>query len=274
NAFPVGAHVVLRRTDGTTLSLEIVRPFLPFTKCLVYVVRPESSSVSDSLPPEVILKIYDPRYIDERIQSKKYGSSRVRTHVWTLEAEMEAVRYRQEIAEGKRPDDFTVHLLYKDGDAHPFLWEEDFYRYLKESSENEVAAFGRLRSLQGTVIPKFYGSGNVIPPPGTRAIEPPAVLLEYISGSMTLADYHNGHGVSERPNVIPSTIFRPLVDAVRRFKELGVYHGDISGKTILVSSAPSSSQANPEGGTLTRAVLINFGRAGVREDRESEEDWE
>ena len=61
NPFPVGSHVELQLTDGTSLSLQIIKPFLPFTKSLVYIARPETSS-SNGFPPEIILKIFDPRY--------------------------------------------------------------------------------------------------------------------------------------------------------------------------------------------------------------------
>ena len=254
NPFPVGSHVAMRLTDGTPLSLQIIKPFLPFTKSLVYLVRPETPS--NGLPPEIILKIFDPRYVDERTPpSSKHG---LRPRLWTLEAETAAAQYhRQEIAEGKRPDDLTVHVVYRDGEAKPYLWEEHFYRYFMVSSENEVDGLRRLISLQGTIIPKFYGSGNVLPLAHTRSIQPPAVLIEYIRGT-TLADYN----AAKLPN-LPFAIFRPLFDAIRKFKALGVYHGDVSDTNILVS--PSEAPV--------RAVLIDFGRAGVREDGESEEDW-
>jgi len=254
NPFPVGSHVAMRLTDGTPLSLQIIKPFLPFTKSLVYLVRPETPTGSNGLPPEIILKIFDPRYVDERIPSSKFG---LRPRLWTLEAETAAAQYRQEIAEGKRPDDLTVHVVYRDGEAKPYLWEEHFYRYFMVSWENEVDAFKCLISLQGTIIPKFYGSGNVLPPAGTRSIQPPAVLMEYIRGT-TLAEYN----AAKLPN-LPFAIFRPMFDAVSKFKELGIYHGDISGTNLLVS--PSEAPV--------RAVLIDFGRAGMREDGESEEDW-
>jgi len=168
NPFPVGSHVAMRLTDGTPLSLQIIKPFLPFTKSLVYFVRPETPS--NGLPPEIILKIFDPRYVDERNPSSKHG---LHPRLWTLEAETAAAQYRQEIAEGKRPDDLTVHVLYRDGKAKPYLWEEHCYRYFMVSWENEVDALRRLISLQGTIIPKFYGSGNVLPPARTRSIRHP-----------------------------------------------------------------------------------------------------
>ena len=63
NPFPAGSRVEFQLTDGDPLSLQIIKPFLPFTKSLVYLARPETSS--NGLPPEIILKIFDPRYDDE-----------------------------------------------------------------------------------------------------------------------------------------------------------------------------------------------------------------
>ena len=63
--------------------------------------------------------------------------------------------------------------------------------------------------------------------------------------------------------ILPPAIFHPLLDTISKFKALGVYHGDINSTNILVS--PSKA---PD-----RAVLIDFGWAGVREYGESEEEW-
>ena len=251
NLFPAGSHLVLRLTDGTSLSLHIVKPFLPFTKSQVFHVRLEPAR--DGLPSELILKVFDPRYLDDRIPPPE---SNLPSRLWTLEAETEAAHYRQEIGEGKRPDDFTVDLLYGDEEAEPYLWEEHFYRLLKEAWESEADALSRLTSLQGTVVPKFYGSGNIVPEANTRGIQPFAILMEFIQGT-PLADIEVG-----KVNPPPS-IFRPLLDAVKTFKDLGVFHSDINDHNVIVS--PSEAP--------TRAVLIDFGCAGVRQDGESEEEW-
>ena len=250
NPFPGGSHLVLRLSDGL-LTLQIIKPFLPFTKSQVFLVRPEPAR--KGLPSELILKVYDPRYLDDRIPPPK---SKLPSRLWTLKAETEAAHYRQEIEEGKRPDDFTVNLLYGDEEAESYLWEEHFYRLLKESWQSEADALNRLLPLQGTVIPKFYGSGIVIPPANTRGIQPPAILMEYIQG-MQLADIEVG-----KMNPSPS-IFQPLLDAVKKFRDLGVCHSDINVHNVLVSPLE----------VPTRAVLIDFGCAGVREDGESEEEW-
>ena len=254
NPFPGGSRLVVRLTDETSLSLQIIKPFLPFTKSQVFLVRPEPAR--SGIPSKLILKVYDPRYLEDRIPPPK---SNLPSRLWTLEAETEAAKYRQEITEGKRPDNFTVDLLYGDERAEPYLWEEHFYRLLKESWESEADALSHLLPLQGTVIPKFYGSAIVIPPANTRGIQPLAILMEYIQGT-PLADIEVG-----KVNLPPS-IFRPLLDAVKRFRDLGVCHSDINAHNVIVSSSSPFE-------TPTRAVLIDFGCAGVRQDGEPEEEW-
>ena len=126
-------------------------------------------------------------------------------------------------------------------------------------SKNEVDVYTQLLSFQGTVIPKFYGSGKLLFPPNTRSIEPPAVLIEYIHGTTLSAYLAAKRSLAN----IPPAIFHSLFDSMSKFKALGVYHGDPQTTNILLSP--------PE--TPTRAILIDFGEAGVREYDESEEEW-
>ena len=80
---------------------------------------PETSS--NGLPPEIILKIFDPRYATMSASHMEFILV-----LWTLEAETAAAQYRQEIAEEKRSDDLTTDI-YRDGKDKPYLWEEYFY---------------------------------------------------------------------------------------------------------------------------------------------------
>ncbi|KIK04405.1 hypothetical protein K443DRAFT_675998 [Laccaria amethystina LaAM-08-1] len=254
HSYPAGSHITLRLTDGASLSLQVNKPFLPFTKAQVYLVSP--SEPIHNLPSQIILKIFDPQTVDDRFPPPK---STLPAHPWTLDAESAAAQYREDVAQGKRPDDFTVDLLYEEEEAEPYLWEERFYRLLKESYESEVDALGRLESFQGTVVPKVFVTGSVIPPPNTRAIQPLGILIEYIPG-IPLSDLEPGSGVN-----IPFEVMRPLLDAVKKFKDIGVFHSDINSHNVLVSPVLEA----PE-----RVVLIDFGCAGVREEGCGDEDWE
>ena len=254
HSYPAGSHITLRLTDETSLSLQVNKAFLPFTKSQVYLVSPSEPKVHN-LPSQLILKIFDPQTVDDRFPPPQ---TTLPAHPWSLDAETAAAQYREEVALGKRPDDFT-DLLYEKEEAEPYLLEEHFYRFLKESYESEVGALGRLKGFQGKVVPKVYGTGSVIPPPNTRAIQPLGVLLEYIPGT-PLSDLKPGGGVN-----VPFEIVRPLIDAVKKFKEIGVFHSDINPHNVLVSPVLEA----PE-----RVVLIDFGCAGVREEGCGDEDWE
>ncbi|EDR05101.1 uncharacterized protein LACBIDRAFT_330225 [Laccaria bicolor S238N-H82] len=210
HSYPAGSRITLRLTDGTSLSLQVNKPFLPFTKSQVYLVSPSEPS-THNLPSQIILKIFDPQTVDDRFPPLQTTLS---AHPWTLDAEAAAVQYREDVAKGKRPDDFTMDLLYGEEEAEAYLWEEHFYRLLKESYESEVGALARLESLQGTVVPKVFATGNIVPPPNTRAIQPLGVLIEYVPG-IPLSDVKPGSGVN-----IPFEIVCPLIDAVKKFKEI------------------------------------------------------
>ncbi|KIJ92894.1 hypothetical protein K443DRAFT_418828 [Laccaria amethystina LaAM-08-1] len=62
-AYEANSHMTLCLTDGTSLSLQVNKPFLPFTRPQVYLVCPGPSE-PHNLPFQVILKIFDPQTLD------------------------------------------------------------------------------------------------------------------------------------------------------------------------------------------------------------------
>ncbi|KIM43308.1 hypothetical protein M413DRAFT_10007 [Hebeloma cylindrosporum] len=87
-------HLILRLPNGTLHSVQIIKPFkFPVTKSQVFLVRPQPAR--RRLPRELIPKIFDPRYSDERTPPRI-----PRERLWTLEEKIEAARYRQEIGDG------------------------------------------------------------------------------------------------------------------------------------------------------------------------------
>ena len=172
----------------------------------------------------------------------------------TLEAETAAAQYRQEIAKG-----MISEWTFSTERARP----------------SHISLGGTFLSILSGVVGKrdrCFQLSNILskhsnskalrlrkcPSPSAHMqhSNPPTVLIEYIRDT-TLENYN----AAMRPN-IPSAIFRPLLDAIRKFKGL-VYHGDVSGSNILVSSSEAPA----------RVVLIDFGRAGVREDGKEENNW-
>ena len=58
-----------------------------------------------------------------------------------------------------------------------------------------------------------------------------AILLEYISGT-TLSDYD------------PATVIRPILDAMNRFKELGVFHSDFPVRKLHIFNSRRHRPSN------------------------------
>ena len=63
-------------------------------------------------------------------------------------------------------------------EAKPYLWEEPFNRLVEESWKSEVHALSHSALLQGTVVPKFYGSGVVITQANTCDIQSLTIIVE------------------------------------------------------------------------------------------------
>jgi len=249
-SFPPDFPLSVCLDDATNpATFHVIRSFIPFTKAQVYLVRPDPNT---HLPSQVILKVYDPRFLDDRYPD----SSRLPSRPWTLQAESVAAEKRAQIASGEDDDDFHVDLLYGDEEADPSLWEEHFFRSMKECFESELEAYKRLDDIQGRTIPKFFGAGRLIPNPlDSRAIEPPAVLIEYVPG-VSLCDID--------PVLVRRDLYEPLIVAVATFSKHGVFHDDINQNNILFTPAEAPN----------RAVLIDFGCAALRDAEEPDEEWD
>ncbi|KAL4066703.1 hypothetical protein J3A83DRAFT_215091 [Scleroderma citrinum] len=245
-SFPPGFPLSLRLDgESTPATFHVIRPFTPFTKAQVYLVRPESHK---DFPSPLVLKVFDPRYLDDRFPKHAHRPSRP----WTLAAESLAIQKREQ---GEITDDFDIYQLDEE-EAEPWHWEAHFFNLLEGSFESEVLAYKRLVELQGQFIPKFYGSGRLIPtPPKSRAIEPGAILIEYIPGVL-LRDID--------PALVLPKLYRPLMKAVAIFDERGVIHYDINENNVMFTPPEA-----PE-----RAVIIDFGCAGLRQEGVSDEEWE
>ena len=240
-SFPTGYSLSLSLDDKRTSTIHVIRSFTPFTKGQVYLVKSDPGS---GFPPELILKIYDPRFLDDR-RFESYEP-------WTLATESLVV---QKWKQGQISDDFNIFDLDDDVEMEPWHWEAQLFCSSERSFKTEVAAYERLHDMQGQFIPEFYGRGRLSPTAREpRAIQPRAILIEYIPG-VTLRDVDS--------TLVHPNLYRPLMGAVARFDSLGVNHYDINANNIML--------APPE--APKRIVIIDFGFAGVRQEGMTEEEW-
>ncbi|KAI0779701.1 hypothetical protein C8Q74DRAFT_1316216 [Fomes fomentarius] len=242
--FSAGETITLS-TDSRTLTFTIDRPFTPFTKSVVLLARS-----TDLGPDPVVIKIYDPRFLDERISAVESQPSRP----WTLAAEQAAAV----LPSGAVDED----KLWEDEPDEPVgqaeraaLWEEHFRRLSAECYASERSAYDHLRVHQGSAIPRLLSTGAFVPA-DDRAIQPSAVVLEYIPDAVSLRDVSG--------DMLHTDMCATLVRAIDTFPSHGVFHGDINHNNVLFT--PREHPA--------RAVVIDFGCAGIRAADEDEETWQ
>ncbi|KZT63540.1 hypothetical protein DAEQUDRAFT_733693 [Daedalea quercina L-15889] len=209
------------------------------------------SSAGENKMFTVIIKVYDPRVLNDRTATKV-------KKLWTLAAEQRALQDRA--CEGFQWND---DVLYEDDpdpdDEEGWVMraanhEQNFFHLMIQCYNTERAAYERLHRYQGTALARLLGVGHWNVAPATRAIQPPVLVFEYIPGTSI-------HDI--RPELIDSAMCVSLVAAVDTFASLGVAHADVHDGNILFTP-----QERPE-----RAVIVDFGCAIVKEDSTSEEDW-
>lgn len=242
--FAPGRVLTLDINDGRRLDFTVDRLFTPVTKSVVVVARCEEFS-----PSPVVLKIYDPRFVNDRNgRESTYGRTRP-PHPWSLAAERAA------------PATFDSDVIYRpepaaDDPAGQFeraaIREAHLRHLMEESFCDERAVYENLRDLQGGAIPRLLAEGRFIPP-DERAYVPRALVLEYIEG-VTLR---------QAPlELLTPAVCDALVRAVDSFAAHGVFHNDLNAGNVLVTT----------GG---RGVIVDFGCAGVRnaENVWTDEEW-
>jgi hypothetical protein len=118
---------------------------------------------------------------------------------------------------------------------------------------DELTAFKRLVSLQGTGIPRCFGAGrlDLTNTDTPRAISPPVLLIEYLDNSNTFEEDH----------LSLVTLANSLLDTVKSFGRCGVTHGDMNNGNIVFSLDPP------------RASVIDFGGSALRW-KVSDEEWD
>ncbi|KAI0748860.1 hypothetical protein C8Q74DRAFT_376561 [Fomes fomentarius] len=306
-----GERISIATPEGI-FTFIIDKPFAPFTKAVVLLARcPELG------PDPAIVKIFDPRFLDERLVSDIQTPPRP----WALDLERAAaalppdafnedklwgpdafdeenlsgpdgpessdedhsdgehehedvneegdadedhneeggsrIRTAQDVSDGSdRHHSDDPPRMTKEAQALEcaVMWEEHFRRLSAMCFESERNAYAHLRELQGTAIPRLYLVGTWLPP-DERAIQLPALVMEYIPDAVTLGDVPG--------DVLDPEMCATLIRTIETFPSYGVYHGDLHNHNILFTP-----KERPQ-----RAVVIDFGCSATREDFETEELW-
>ncbi|KAF8512743.1 hypothetical protein BU17DRAFT_53861, partial [Hysterangium stoloniferum] len=232
-------------SNGNTFSVCIEHVFLPFTKSqttCIRVLRPSPGLTSD-IPEVAILKLYDRRWVDDRNFDDE---------LWSPAREEAAQARWKAIASGELVDDFDKLKTEDYTESHE---EEQYRRICKERFQTEYEAYSRLSSLQGAIIPRFYGAVVVSSPDITPQNVPEALVYGIIIEKID---------ATPLPSVDPSShnfssLGHSLMAAVYSFSSHGVIHHDVRSGNILISPM--------------RIVLIDFGEAILRGDNEDDQQW-
>ncbi|KIL64947.1 hypothetical protein M378DRAFT_162513 [Amanita muscaria Koide BX008] len=244
-----GASLLLHlEPTNTPLSLRVLRAFTPFTMgqtILVELDPGKNSSAYLFLPQTFILKVLDTKFYSYRLPK---GSSPARP--WTLGAEITAAAARKKQNRSRDPD-FEPWETPEDDDAPG--WEEWYYQQAEAQYHGEISAYDCLKVFQGTTLIHCYGTGPL--QLSQRAIAPRALLLEFIPDAKTLDQVD--------PKAVSASLIHSLLETTEQFGKLGVIHCNIIPSNILFSPCNHP----------VRAVIIDFGESGIRED-ENDEEWQ
>jgi serine/threonine protein kinase len=259
----------------------------PFTKsqCMKVALLNTSGDYPADLPSIAFLKLYDRRYLNERMTDGE--------HPWNHQKETAAERISQKLdlhlldresiirsvglsshcgndgevvvseAIDFDEDDYDEQLKSLDSaDADAVKqWKIEMDYHYKTTSwfKTECRAYQQLRSLQGISVPTFYGTtlfdetSQLAPGVDTKVL---GILLQFIDG-VTLEELHSlSTLITRNPH-----IGQIAVDCLVRTTSFGVLHGDIRLANIMVCNNG-------------RVYLLDFGFASFRGQGVSDQDWE
>ncbi|MCJ1472556.1 hypothetical protein MMC13_001205 [Lambiella insularis] len=115
----------------------------------------------------------------------------------------------------------------QDPEVNSFYMADDHY-------VTETAAYDKLKSLQGTSIPKFYGTYTCDLPTGlgnsTRSIR--LILIEYIQG--TVMSSFSESTVCDLSQAARQNIMYKIVDSESRAYAAGVRHFDLHPRNVIL----------------------------------------
>lgn len=232
---------LLLNVNGSEENFIITQAFTP-TNSQVVVARPlrDIPRLRLSSTTDVILKIYDHAVI----------SYRGRRHPLNVNIEAALTKSRK--------DPHVIKMVYETPDCDDEeTWEEWYFRRMQLIAWEETQAYQRLVPFQGNMIPFHYGSAELeLQKIAGRTASVQVAILEYVRDASDLKDTPKAK--------ITDTFQQSLLEAAKAFGRMGVIHGDLDAHNILF--APSYAP--------TRVVIIDFGMAHVKEDGETQAEWE
>ncbi|KAG5294647.1 PKc-like superfamily domain-containing protein [Histoplasma ohiense] len=165
-----------------------------------------------------------------------------------------------DISDSIPTDKYLVAKLY---DPLYFDHEQDDvdpFRYTDLAYSHETAAYRLLYPLEGTVIPRYYGSFTLeLPIPNkriSRSIR--LILIEKVPGISMQHLNPTNYTRSERQDIL-----KAIVDAESMLYAHDILHRDIHPRNVLVLDS-----------ALRRVVLIDFGYCGIgRTPSNSPAEW-
>lgn len=234
------------------LTVKIIKPFLPFTSAVTLLVEP--CAYMPHLPPQFVVKLGDRRFGNRAPQRRKL--------LWTPDVEPSLYQGVRDLLSGSRPNFFKkIGPVSKEEPEYSlwpdWMWEISCWQIKDENYKSEVKAYRHLASLQGTSIPRFYGTAQLsIAPQGRPPLHAvtdvvDGIVMEYIQGT-TLEELQVGRDVSP---TLAEEISQKALRVMRQVRDLDTIHGDVRLGNILLRGWPSSA---PE------PVLIDFGFAHIR----------
>ncbi|CAN6666784.1 hypothetical protein TRVA0_038S00980 [Trichomonascus vanleenenianus] len=129
----------------------------------------------------------------------------------------------------------------------------DRFRIVDNDYTHEVRAYQDLRELQGSLIPKFYGSFSVdIPiPSSAETREVRLILLEYIQG-LTMKQFCP----SRIPQEVRKQVMKKVIDIESSIYERDIFLSDLWPKNIIITEAQFPHEIH--------LVFVDFDQALVK----------
>lgn len=142
-----------------------------------------------------------------------------------------------------------LYFDHQQDDADPFLCVDCAYSH-------EAAAYVTLKELQGSVIPKYYGSYTLDLPAHSgggqeQCRQVRLILIEWVQDSMSMDKLDSKYfSQTER-----QTLMKAIVDTESAIYNHGIHHRDVHPRNVMIASPQRPS----------RVSFIDFGKSSFKE---------